>query len=408
MIYLIYKDLLLFLKDKKSIVISLLLPILLTSFFSFLFGAVKLKSTDKQIRLSIVVEENSPSIDSILKLLADSPSFIITEFSAEGASNVFKERKSDAILTFAKGFTVDLTSPLNKYFTVIYDHSEHAKSAFILYQLNRTIAPFIMARRNSEVLENSLNNMLEGMGESDKAIMKADIKAQFIQSSPTDNAFNPIGISILPPNITINTPELIQAVSGTAIMLLLFSVINLGSTLLSEISHGSFKRVLLSPTPSSFIIISKLVTGVIVSCAQLLILFLFSVLVLGLNLRGNGLELLLLIGISALACSGFGVFFAVICESKKQLDSLSTLFILLMSALGGSMVPLFLLPESVQTFSHFSINYWFISGCYDLFWRDYSLSSFLISVVVLLSIGSILTFLSVFIFNRKLRSGKYF
>ena len=408
MFYLIYKDLLLFLKDKKSIVISFLLPILLTSFFAFLFGAVKLKSTDKQIRLSIVVEENSHQIDSITKLLADSPSFLITNLSAEGALTVFKERESDAILTFEKGFTVDLTSSLNKHFTLIYDHSEQAKSAFILYQLNRTIAPFIMARRNSEVLENSLNNMLEGMGESDKEIMKADIKNQFTQNSPSDNAFNPIGVSILAPKKTLNTPELIQAVSGTAIMLLLFSVINLGSTLLSEISHGSFKRVLLSPVPSSFIIISKLVTGVIISYTQLLILFVFSVLVLGLDLSGNGLELLLLIGISALACSGFGVFFAVICESKKQLDSLSTLFILLMSALGGSMVPLFLLPESVQTFSHFSINYWFISACYDLFWREYSISSFLSSTAVLLSIGSFLTFLSVFIFNRKLKSGKYF
>lgn len=191
-------------------------------------------------------------------------------------------------------------------------------------------------------------------------------------------------------------------------MFLLFSVINLGSTLLSEISHGTFKRVVLSPMPSFYIILSKLITGLIISCIQLLILFSFAALVLNLNLGGHYLELLILIFASSLACSGFGVLFAILCYSKKQLDAISTLFILSMIALWGSMVPLFLLPESVQQFSHFSINYWFISANYDLFWRPYNFSSYLNAVAISFSVGVLLTFLSIVIFNKRLSSGKYF
>ena len=43
---------------------------------------------------------------------------------------------------------------------------------------------------------------------------------------------------------------------------------------------------------------------------------------------------------TAFACASFGIFIASIAKTRKQVESYSTLIILVMSAIGGSMVPL--------------------------------------------------------------------
>jgi ABC-2 type transport system permease protein len=51
---------------------------------------------------------------------------------------------------------------------------------------------------------------------------------------------------------------------------------------------------------------------------------------------------------TAFAVAAFDMLLASVCRTRAQLGALSTLVILVMSSIGGSMFPRFLMPEAMQ------------------------------------------------------------
>jgi len=81
---------------------------------------------------------------------------------------------------------------------------------------------------------------------------------------------------------------------------------------------------------------------------------------------------------------------ASICRTRAQLGALSTLVILVMSSIGGSMFPRYLMPEAVQKAGLLTINAWAIDGFTKVFWRDEPISHLWPQVSVLLAVGVVL------------------
>jgi ABC-type multidrug transport system permease subunit len=201
-----------------------------------------------------------------------------------------------------------------------------------------------------------------------------------------------------------NLVGLVQAVAGTSVMMLLFSVAGIGGSLLDEKQEGVLKKLLISPIPANYILFGKLVFANIISIIQLIIMFVYSWLVFGLDILHHLPSLVLMIFIIAYACSGFGVVLASFAKTRQQVQGLSTIIVLVMSALGGSMIPVFAMPEIMQKIAVFSVNYWGIQGIYDIFWKLVPLTdiTFLSKVFVLICIGSFLNFLALLMFRRNI------
>jgi ABC-2 type transport system permease protein len=72
------------------------------------------------------------------------------------------------------------------------------------------------------------------------------------------------------------------------------------------------------------------------------------------------------------------------------LGALSTLVILIMSSVGGSMFPRFLMPEAMQKAGLLTINAWAIDGFTKVFWRDLPVTALWPQVAVLVGIGVVL------------------
>ena len=131
-------------------------------------------------------------------------------------------------------------------------------------------------------------------------------------------------------------------------------------------------------------------------------MFVFTWLAFGLNISKN-IPALILMGLStAFAISGIGIFLAAISKSRAQAQGMGTLIILTMSALGGSMVPLFIMPAIMKKIAVFTVNYWGIQGFYDIFWRGLPTLEIVPRILVLLAIGFVLTFVSVKLFKRNI------
>jgi ABC-type multidrug transport system permease subunit len=201
-----------------------------------------------------------------------------------------------------------------------------------------------------------------------------------------------------------NLVGLVQSVAGTAVMMLLFSVAGIGGSLLDEKYEGVLKKLLCSPIPPNYILIGKLVYANIISVIQLIIMFLYAWLVFGLDILNHLPALVLMIITISYACSGFGVVLVSFAKTRQQVQGLSTIIVLVMSALGGSMIPIFIMPKIIQEIAVFTVNYWGIQGIFDIFWRLVPITdiTFLSKVFVLIGIGSFLNFIALLMFRRNI------
>jgi ABC-type multidrug transport system permease subunit len=201
-----------------------------------------------------------------------------------------------------------------------------------------------------------------------------------------------------------NSPGLIHAVAGNSIMMLLFAVAGIGASLLDEKQEGTLKRLLYSPIRPNQILFGKMLSTNVVCILQLTVMFIYAWAVFGLQIWQNVPGLILMILATAFACSSFGVVLASFAKSRSQVQGYSTLIVLTMSAIGGSMVPTFVMPAFMQKISIFSVNYWGVQGFYDIFWRHLPVSDFdfLKKIIVLILIGCVLNFVAVRMFKKNI------
>ena len=66
-----------------------------------------------------------------------------------------------------------------------------------------------------------------------------------------------------------------------------------------------------------------------------------------------------------------------------QLNAVAIILILCMSALGGSMVPRYVMSETMQQFGKVTFNAWALDGYLKVFWRDLPLVDLAPEVAVL-------------------------
>jgi ABC-type multidrug transport system permease subunit len=111
-----------------------------------------------------------------------------------------------------------------------------------------------------------------------------------------------------------------------------------------------------------------------------------------------------MIFVTAYACSSFGIFLASFSKSRQQVQGLSKLIVLIMSGIGGSMIPIFMMPEFMQKIAVVSVNYWGVQGFYDIFWRLLPLTdiTFLSRVFVLVGTGTLLNIIALLMFKKNI------
>jgi ABC-type multidrug transport system permease subunit len=93
--------------------------------------------------------------------------------------------------------------------------------------------------------------------------------------------------------------------------------------------------------------------------------------------------------ITAAAAAALGLVLATLAKSRGQLSGFSTILILTMSALGGSMFPRFLMSEGMQKVGLVTFNAWALDGYLKVFWRNAPVWQLWPQLVVLVVLTSV-------------------
>ena len=179
-----------------------------------------------------------------------------------------------------------------------------------------------------------------------------------------------------------------HAISGIAVMMLLFGLSAAGATLIEERAGGTLQRLQLAPSTGGSILTGKFLYCALSGALQLVVLFAYGALLFDVPVARAPVALALLSGAVIAAATSLGIALAVWCSSRKQLEGLSTLVILAMSALGGSWFPLAFTPEWYQRLGHFTLNAWAMDGYQGIFWYGEGLAGVATEIGVLLAIAA--------------------
>jgi len=206
------------------------------------------------------------------------------------------------------------------------------------------------------------------------------------------------------------SPMIPYYAAGMGVMFLLFSMTGAAGSILQEEESGALERLLMSRASLSKILAAKWLFFAGLGLAQVSVMFIYGNMAFGLPLwTANYLVgFVVVAAATALAASAFGLLLASLCRSRSQLSGLSTIIILIMSAVGGSMVPRFIMPEVMETMGRFTFNGWAMDGFLAVFWNDDPAAGLAQSLVpVLLPVGVMASMTVAFLAGARLAARRW-
>jgi ABC-2 type transport system permease protein len=172
--------------------------------------------------------------------------------------------------------------------------------------------------------------------------------------------------------------------AGIAVMFLLFSASGAGGTLLDEVETGTLERLLTSHAGMGTILLGKWLFIVLMGVFQITVMFVWGMLVFKLDLMSHLPGFFIITFFTAAAAAGFGLVLATLCKTRQQLGGISTILILTLSAVGGSMFPRFAMSEQLRAIGRYTtFNANALDGYEKVFWREAPLLQLWPQVLVL-------------------------
>jgi ABC-2 type transport system permease protein len=394
-------------RDRGALALSFILPVVFFSIFAVIFGGHR-DSTPK-IKVIVVDEDHSRASERLAKGLEAESSLKVQrrpdavknveqpEYTAATAEAAVKDGVAPVAVIIPHGFgdnpiafgPRDESRPTIQ---LLEDSSDMVAPQMInglLQKVAMTTLPDVMAEQGSKYLDR-----LAGLTAEQR--QRIDDGVQFLRNREESGAAasgggGDGGIVPVKSRTVVGenkkNPMVSFYAAAIGVMFLLFTASGAAGALLDEAESGTLDRVLSSHVTMTSLLLGKLTYNSLLAFAQLVVMFLWGWAVFKLDFWSHIPGFIVMGVFTSVAVAAFGLLLASMCHTRAQLGALSTLVILVMSSIGGSMFPRFLMPEAMQKAGFFTINAWAIDGFTKIFWRDQPITELWPQVLVLAGIA---------------------
>ncbi len=396
-------------RDRAAFVLAFVLPVAFFSIFAAIFSGSG-KAATRKISVIVVDEDGSNASRRFVEGLKAEAGLAVGPkpgdekdaagplYTAARAEQAVRKGEAPVALIIPKGFGEN---------PIAFGPGARRATLSILADSADPVAPQVLNGLVQKVAMTSMPAAMarSGMAEVDKwsGGLTPEQKARLEESigaieKPTESGLPAAGgragggglVSVETRDIVgeaKKNPTVTFYAAGLGVMFLLFSATGAGGALIEEAESGTLDRILSTRVSMTTLLLGKLVYLAAVGVVQLTLMFVWGAIFFGLELWSHIPGFLVMTLATALASSAFGLMLASVCRSRMQLVALSNLSILLMSALGGSLFPRFLMSEKLQKIGLVTLNAWALDGFQKIFWRDEPLWSIWPQVAVLTSLG---------------------
>lgn len=406
MIAIILKELKVLWLDREALALLFIMPVFFILVMSFaLEGVFEAGSKGHPIEILVVHPPECPLAEQAIAELKRLEGFALIEthqgmpLTSEKAEELIRKGTYPLALLFPENFTEDLFKSerdSKERKATVYLLSDPAMNVQLLTTVKGTIEGILEHRAFLASLSHNSQEMAglpPGLGGWINQLYK---KAYETKGSRVEL------IHTFPKNYRVGRRPTAteQNVPGYTIFGVFFIVLTLASSFLKEKQDGIFLRILSAPISKTTFFIGKLFPYYLVNLIQIGLMFSVGALVFGIRF-GSFMALTIVSLALAASANGLGLLVAALGRTEAQVNGLSVLLAVTLSALGGLMVPTFVMPDWMKTLSLFTPHAWALAGYHDVIIRGFGVNDILPEVSVLLGFASFFFLIALWRFRFK-------
>jgi ABC-2 type transport system permease protein len=385
-------------RDRAALMLGFVVPIVFFSIFAGMFAG---RRTTPKVSVVVADEDRSANSKRLIEALRVEPALKVSVAqSTADAAALVKRGSVPVVIIIPKGFGATRIrfgqksdAPAFRLLTDSADPIAPQVANGMLQKTVLTAMPELMMDGGIEAME----KWSGGLTPQQRA--ELDRNMTWLRTQPAAKKQQAGGELI---NITMTdvvgqskrNPVVALYAAGIGVMFLLFTASNAGGALLEEAESGTLDRILTTRLSLTQLMLGKLAYIWTLGTMQLLVMFVWAAVVFKLELIRHLGGFAIMAVATTLATSAFGLFLASLARTRAQLGAVSTLVVLTVSALGGSMFPRFLMPEWVQKAGLVLFNSWALDGFTNVFWRDEPVATLIGPVAVLLAYAVVFFFIA--------------
>lgn len=388
--------------DKTGVLLMFLMPVLLVFIITVIQDSAFKIVNENKISLLVVNQDKGEHGEALTKLLEHSKFFTISQNDRLDEKSITTAMNNENQITgilIPNNFTSKLNAKSKMISNTLMEELKLVEPANQSIDLDMPSLRYfhdpILQENYSTSIVNIVNALIKTI-ESDILITKICEELK-LEEAPEKlrkiMAVNEIEIEAQAATLSDNdiTPNSSQHnVPAWTIFAIFFMVIPLGSNIVRERINGSFIRLKTMPTSFSMILASKLIVYLIAVILQFALIFTLAKLTFSsiglpeLTLPDNILAFASVIIMTGLAAISFSAAIGTTAKTQEQSNGFGAVAIIILAAIGGIMVPSFVMPQYMQTLSLASPLHWCLECFYTLFLRGGDWAILLPDLAVLL------------------------
>jgi ABC-2 type transport system permease protein len=405
----IRKDLQIFITDRRAVIMGLVAPIAIASFFGSIFSGNGNGDISK-IPIAIVDHDNSAVSRGILAGAQGDKYLSVTTPSADDARAGVKKGSVTVAVVIPTGFgdaagRAFFAGQNKPSLDLLYDPSHGAELGLVRGILTEHVMQSVSAEmftgdQGRKLVDETLKNLdqtsLPGLSTPQQSMLRDLLQSarKFYNEPATAGAGSsgPRGITMpytvaeeaitSGDNVAYNGYA--HSFAGMGIQFLLFASIDLGVGILLERQRGLWKRLRSAPLSRVSLLLGKAASGTLIALLTLVTSFAFAIIVFKVRIHGSLPGFVAVAIATAVMASTFGLLIASLGKTPGGTRGIASLSVLMMVMLGGAWVPSFIFPAWLQRLTVVIPARWAVDGFDAMTWRGLGLSAAVMPVLVML------------------------
>lgn len=419
---LIRKDLILFVQDRRALLLSLAMPIVLGAFFGYIFGGSGRSGDNAKIEVAVVSQDDSAVARKIVAGLKADTALSVEELPLEEAKAKVLKGKTKAAVVIPAGFGDAAGAALfggreKPEMAVYYDPSQSAVLAMVKGMLTQQVMQNVSAEMFSgtggkKLVDTSITQLDEIVAKDPAKADQAGLRdflvslrkfqtqqetvAQPAQAASAADGGTAVGGLSMPfstrDEAMSSGPKYngyAHAFAGMAVQFILFMGIDAGIGILLARRLGLWNRLLAAPISMGTILAARAISCALIACGLLFFIFAVAGLFFQVQIAGSLAGFIGVCAAFALLTATFGLLVAAFGKTPEAARGIATFATLIMVMLGGAWVPSFIFPQWMQTFTLVVPTRWAVDGLDAMTWRGLGLDVALPAIGVQLGFAAL-------------------